>query len=660
MLRGGLRLSPNKDRALTVLVTGPPGTGKSTLALELCHRWGSQGPGLSSLYITSESDNDSLQLKAAEYGWHKEGEQETKVLPRTEIHYSERFARWRPDEAGLFTWFQLLVGTVTVWRGGDIERFPSRVRNYLRRGPLHALKRKQRRGQRLQNRLDRTEARLPYARPDGRIERRRRRLKKKLGDHETSYKDLFQRRFKIGIDPDVVVVDSLNTVEPSQQADLFRAFMHLIEADLKVIIVILEDRGDGFNQSASWAYISDVIIRMDSSESADNAYLTRSIEIVKARYQEHIWGRQRLKLYPCPPTPTRGTSQDDRRRAHPYNVAGGVFIYPSIHYYLSNYKRSPRAGVGRKYLKTGIGTLDDVLDGGLPEARCTGLIGIRGGHKSHLSYETVLRNLTDERSGCGLVVSLRDSEEGCRGTLQRILNENESLCRGIQARLDTDDTTKLVDQLIREELLEILYYPPGYVTPEEFFHRLYVTVVRLRSTNPGSRTVALFNSLDQLSSRFPLCAAEQVFVPGLVEMLSAEQVTSLFVAVEEEGQPPEQYGLLSMADALLRFSSELVERERWATWLYEAGVTDTSGMSEARRKKARTDYNALIARSFPEKIQTVAMHIERYAGGQAAGKGGFFELINAAHPNLEPFDARGLVFAPFGPLATETAGRKPH
>ena len=44
---------------------------------------------------------------------------------------------------------------------------------------------------------------------------------------------------------------------------------------------------------------------------------------------------------------------------------------------------------------------------------------------------------------------------------------------------------------------------PGYITPEEFFHRLMLSAA---AKGDNAHVTLLFNSLDQLSSRFPLCA----------------------------------------------------------------------------------------------------------------------------------------------------------
>ncbi len=67
-----------------------------------------------------------------------------------------------------------------------------------------------------------------------------------------------------------------------------------------------------------------------------------------------------------------------------------------------------------------------------------------------------------------------------------------------------------IDTYIKKGKLEILFYPPGYITPEEFFHKMFISIQRLKLSQKG--ITLLFNSLDQLGSRFPLCAEETIFI----------------------------------------------------------------------------------------------------------------------------------------------------
>src|SRR5687768_4238760 len=77
ILGGGFVLPTmsTSSRALTILLAGPPGTGKSTLALELCYRWGFEnitgktlGP-LRTLYLTSEAHEPWMRSNANALGW---------------------------------------------------------------------------------------------------------------------------------------------------------------------------------------------------------------------------------------------------------------------------------------------------------------------------------------------------------------------------------------------------------------------------------------------------------------------------------------------------------------------------------------------------------------------------------------------------------------
>jgi hypothetical protein len=112
-----------------------------------------------------------------------------------------------------------------------------------------------------------------------------------------------------------------------------------------------------------------------------------------------------------------------------------------------------------------------------------------------------------------------------------------------------------------------------------------------------------------------LCAKENIFVPGLIEMLTAEGITSIFVAVTEPGQPPEQYGLLPMADIILSFTHRRLNREHY-DWLL---------LNERQRnEKGKPKSDPL---SDP-KVQVVVLRVVRMPGGQAAGTRGMLELIS--------------------------------
>ena len=181
--------------------------------------------------------------------------------------------------------------------------------------------------------------------------------------------------------------------------------------------------------------------------------------------------------------------------------------------------------------------------------------------------------------------------------------------------------------------LEVLYYHPGYITPEEFFHRMFISVHRLKR-NVKQLTI-LFNSLDQLSARFPLCAKEDIFVPGIIQTLSGEGISSIFIAVDEPGQPIEQYGLLPMADLILSFYPHQFDYEVYCKHLREAGVIDEDNFQED------------VERSTKErKYEEIVLQVVRFAGGRKAGARGLLGLADTGDPL---YSKPGLHFTPLSP-----------
>jgi hypothetical protein len=166
---------------------------------------------------------------------------------------------------------------------------------------------------------------------------------------------------------------------------------------------------------------------------------------------------------------------------------------------------------------------------------------------------------------------------------------------------------------------------------------------RLKDCGPGDITL-LFNGLDQLPSRFPLCAKEEIFVPGMIETLCAEQITSIFIGVKEPGQPDEQYGLLSMADLLLSFT-----RHEFFQVDYLAHIDNTQAFSQ---RLTQDELNG-IKDTLGEHTTPIVLRVQRSAGGQAAGAGGILELVEENSSTKPLYGKNGLHFTAFSPRASQ-------
>lgn len=580
------------SKPVIMLLSGPPGSGKTTLALELCLRVANYH-GFWSLYISTESETDQLIKKAKELGikgtshritaYNKaigniqaRGKRDNR-LPILTVYGQENVKKWETFSEIV----RLAIDDIVTWLTKSNSNL---VKRYL-------------------------------------------------------------DRFRPGIDlknisPEVLVFDSLNMVKNDEQHDFFEKIVKGKYPQTKLIIVIL-DSHDKSQVNETWEFASDIIIRLDYSlikfdETSLLDYNLRNIEIVKARYQPHVLGRHQMKIYePFDlPDPKKDPNyQAIMSRAHPYREEGGIFIYPSIHHFLSVYKR-----LGSTLKVSPVVTpcegLNKIIEG-FPEGRCTAFMGCRGAHKSHLAYLHILERITKHKE-TGIIVSLRDDEEMTMQHLFRILSEqlikektggvtrSKRSLDNIRKQIEID-AVQVLDEILNKMALEILYFPPGYITADEFYHRMFMSVYRLKKE--GRKITLLFNSLDQLFARFPLCAHQPIFVPAMIESLSGVKVTSLFIAVDEPGQPPTQYGLLPMADLILTFDRYKIRKEDYY-----------------KLHQDRKPIRKLLGKSEDIYANATLLEISRFAGGQQAGTRGLLELVYSDKESDSIIDEPGLHF----------------
>ncbi len=213
---------------------------------------------------------------------------------------------------------------------------------------------------------------------------------------------------------------------------------------------------------------------------------------------------------------------------------------------------------------------------GLPAGSCTAIVGSRGGMKSHLAYYTMLKFLETRQDERALLVSLRDEEDAAKQTLAEILsNQQNDECRPWAGIDDITEGHKRLNKHLDDDRLEILFFWPGYISPEEFFHLVQVSLDRCPS---GRRPVSLVvvNGLEQLSARFPLCAQESMFVSGLITMLAVCGTTNIVVSGGDPSLPPDAggvpAGLLQMGDLVIESSFQLIPKN-WV-WADEVWLTD--------------------------------------------------------------------------------------
>lgn len=617
---GGIHIPSGTGRPLTFLLTGPPGTGKSTLAMELAYRLaqarppeGGCGNGLSSLYVATEMSVAQAYEKATSFGW-----EHTQIFRAYPDVPPEMKGEQSPIEGQGCVLLLASESEQNAQVPTPITPLAALARFVLEELAPHIIAQ-------FANECG-APANASYAELLKRLAQCGRaplgRLFRRSGDSDDSQPQMCA---------DLLIIDSLNALPAENREKAFEQFLANTHDRARVVIFVLDSDPEA-GEHKFWEYVCDNVIRMDCKERL--GYYLRSMEIVKARYQQNVHGKQLVRL--CPDG--HGTDIPPQRQ-HPYRREGGIFIYPTIHYHLSRYKRygkvpqtrSPVSKTDDLICRRQDGTVCGML---LPQGRCTAFLGSRGGHKSHIGYIQLLDRLVyreddyrgtgtcpEDRNPCrnrnikegAIVVSLRDDEDMTRNTMERILSCEFGLRDG--------EAKDKLGALQRDGRLDIVYFHPGYITPEEFFHRVYMSVLRMKAMgHQAQRVTLLFNSLDQLSARFPLCADQNIFVPGIIDSLSGEGVTSMFVAVDEPGQPAEQYGLLPMADLVLSFRPRIFTEDQYRN-IVQRGLGGEIDVPSG-------DHEAIV------------LQVLRFAGGRMAGHRGLLEIVE--EHELSPYRGPGL------------------
>jgi KaiC/GvpD/RAD55 family RecA-like ATPase len=359
--------------------------------------------------------------------------------------------------------------------------------------------------------------------------------------------------------PRLVIVDSLNIIDEYRKGVLSRENIHRFTSDspeykpTPIFLFTLEKTKDAVNRN--FDYFFNMVIDLD--EFWDSDYYFRTIQIEKARNQEHVLGKHQYKIN---------------------TTNGGMVIMPSLHYVMSEYKKQPFAG--KEILSTGIPGLDDMLmkeknKKGILDRSATVIVGEPGARKSPIALnflkEGVLKGgvykkgvFSGERV---LLLSLREDESnviktvesyGMREMMTKPLDLECSSSECQLKQIFNDKNKKAYPEEEYNSLFRIEYFRPGFISPDEFVHKILRIIKEYEICQGCQRNNVneahlqkirfkrvVLDDIAQFALRFPLLGKSSILLSTLIDIFKSEGLTSMFIDIIEKNEPYEKKQTLS-------------------------------------------------------------------------------------------------------------------
>ncbi len=283
-----------------IIIKGRPGTGKSTLALQMAVSCTQNNNDCSAAYFSLEEQIDHILKKAELFGWNKW------LKPMKELNDLDESASSK--ELGDF-----LEGVLTTVNDKNEVVTPSK--------PIVLLPSLSPRSISVDDSKENSLFWERYHQLEIFLEAVDR-INERAKDEETKK----VQKLKL------IVIDSLNTFGDHmlEREELFRIF-DLFKRHQIIGVFILEVNDGASPQALSnmhqntIEYMADTIIDLQMSE--DHGYFTRYLEIEKSRYQHQVYGRHPYRLHDFDPQQPKDPLKSDFQPA--YN------IFPSLHYLVS-------------------------------------------------------------------------------------------------------------------------------------------------------------------------------------------------------------------------------------------------------------------------------------------------------------------------------------
>ena len=375
-----------------------------------------------------------------------------------------------------------------------------------------------------------------------------------------------------------VVIDSLNgfTQDKMHRSNIHQIFKLITWSGL-LGIYLIENSPESLldNYNSEIEYLSDVVIKLDWIKKD---YQYKVIEVTKSRNQRHVLGRHPYKIKRN--TPLQGSL---------------IEIYPSLHTQVSRYEKLAAKDDDKTTTKFSLNNeLNKIIEINSKDKQDTGLgqnafiilKGESGGHKLaigmsyiHCINDRYAKNKGNKKITAGLIVNMgqriaynnvADQASWTSNPENMIQINNATLPISLKINID------IYFDRDNKRIIFVVNFHSGFLLPEEFLYIVTSVINGIRdethefltSLKSADGTVeekvnnlisemkdhevsihrALFNSAGHLPERYPLLDKNPLFLHAVARIFKQNSIGFMVIAVEGLGRDQQIESLSAIAD----------------------------------------------------------------------------------------------------------------